>query len=66
MTDHDTIPAYGKTRVEIYGHLFRRGVRFELARGFYLVKPEKIDLGQDMIAAYEATMGLQENSGGKD
>ena len=66
MTNEDTIPTYGKTWVEIYGHLFRRGVRFDMARGFYLIKPEKVELGQDMIAAYEATKHLPENSGGKD
>lgn len=66
MTNDDTIPAHGKTKVEIYGYLFRRGVRFDMARGFYLIKPEKIELGHDMIAAYEATVHLPENSGGKD
>lgn len=66
MTNEDTVKEYGLTRVQIYGHLFRRGVRFELARGFYLIKPEKVDLGHDMLKAYDATMHLQENSGGKD
>lgn len=66
MTDHDTIPTHGLTRCQLYGVLFRRGVRFELRRGFYLVKPERVDLGHDMVAAYEATMHLSESSGGKD
>ena len=66
MTNDDTVPTHGKTRVEIYGYLFRRGVRFDMARGFYLIKPEKVELGQDLIVAYEATKHLPENSGGKD
>lgn len=66
MTNDDTVPVYGKTRVELYGYLFRRGVRFSLGRGFFLIKPEKLDLGHDLVAAYTATMGLEENSGGKD
>jgi len=66
MTDHDTVPTHGLTRCEIYACLFRRGVRFGLDRGFYVVKPEKIDLGHDMIAAYDATMDRQESSAGGD
>ena len=66
MTNEDTIPTHGLTRCQIYGSLFRRGVRFDMARGFCLIKPEKVELGQDMIAAYEATKHLPENSGGKD
>ncbi len=64
MTDQDTIPTHGLTRCQIYGCLFRRGVRFFMARGFFLVKPEKIDLGHDLVAAYENTMHLEEASGG--
>lgn len=66
MTDHDTLPTHGLTRCQIYGFIFRRGVRFSMARGFFLIKPEKIDLGHDLVAAYEATMDLPESSGGKD
>lgn len=66
MTDHDTIPTHGLTRCQIYGHLFRRGVQFSMSKGFSLVKPERIDLGHDIVAAYEATMRLRESSGGKE
>jgi len=66
VTNEDTIPKYGLTRCQIYGHLFRRGVRFEMARGFFLVKPEKVELGGDLVDAYEKTMHLTESSGGKD
>lgn len=66
MTDHDTMATHGLTRCQIYGALFRRGVRFDMARGFYLVKPEKTELGHDLVKAYEDTMHLPESSGGKD
>lgn len=66
IKDEDTITTHGLTRCQIYGHLFRRGVRFELAKGFYLVKPERVNLGHDLVKAYESTMDLIENSGGKD
>lgn len=66
MSGNEINEKHGLTPTQIYGHLFRRGVRFEMAKGFYLVKPEKLDLGQDMIAAYEATRPLPESSGGKD
>ncbi len=66
MSGNEVIEAHGLTPVQIYGFLFRRGVRFEMARGFYLVKPERVDLGHDLVVAYEATMDLPESSGGKD
>lgn len=66
MTDHDTLSTHGLTRCQIYGVIFRRGVRFELGRGFYLIKPEKIDLGHDMVRAYEKTMHMPETSSGRD
>lgn len=66
MSGNEINEKHGLTPVQIYGHLFRRGVRFSMSRGFSLVKPERIDLGHDMVAAYEATMHLPESSGGKD
>lgn len=66
MSGNEINEKHGLTPVQMYGRLFRRGVRFDLARGFYLVKPERVGLGHDMITAYKATMHLPESSGGKD
>lgn len=68
MTDHDTITTHGLTRCQIYGVLFRRGVRHaRMGVGYYYKGDHgRVDLGNDMLAAYEATMDLPELSGGKD
>jgi hypothetical protein len=68
MTDGDTIPKYGMTRVQLYGCLFRRGVRHAAMGVGYYYRGEsgRVELGDDMLAAYEATMHLHEQSGGRD
>ena len=68
MTDQDTVPEYGLTRCQIYGRLFRRGVRHgRMGRGWYY-KSEvgRVDLGDDMLEVYEKTAHLKETSGGRD
>lgn len=66
MRNEDTISEYGLTRCEIYGALFRRGVKHSHGQGYYLVRPVRRDLGHDMLAAYRMTMDVPEGSGGKD
>jgi len=66
--NNSTIPQYGITMVGIYGRLFRRGVR-HAAMGvgyYYRGASGRVDLGDCMLAAYEATEHLPEKSGGKD
>jgi hypothetical protein len=68
MKDQDTLPTHGLTLCQIYGVLFRRGVRHAGMGVGYYYKGEngKVDLGNDMLKAYEITTHLQETSGGRD
>ena len=52
------------TKCQMYGHIFRRRVRYTMAKGF--VHKDMGELGHDLVAVYEATRHLPENSGGKD
>ena len=66
MACNGIIPKYGLTPVEIYGALFRRGVRHAvMGKGYYTTKP-RVDLGDDMLIAYELTIDVVETSGGRD
>ena len=64
----NAVTKYGLTPCQIYGVLFRRGVRHACMGVGYYYKGEtgRVALGDDMLKAYEATTHLQETSGGKD
>lgn len=68
MKDRDTITTHGLTLCQIYGVLFRRGVRHAaMGRGYYYKGENgRVDLGDDMLEAYDKTMHLVETSGGRD
>jgi hypothetical protein len=68
MTDQDTVPKYGLTRCQLYGICFRRGIRHAAMGVGYYYRGEsgRVDLGDDMLEAYEATAHLPEQSGGRD
>jgi len=52
------------TPCEMYGAIFRRGVRYTMTKGF--IHTDMGELGQNLVAVYEATMHLPENSVGRD
>ena len=66
--NNSTVEKYGLTQTEIYGRLFRRGIRHAAMGVGYYYRGEsgRVDLGDCMIEAYEATAHLPELSGGKD
>ena len=58
-TNHNTL-----TKCQMYGEIFRRRVQYTMGKGF--THKDLGELGHDLVAVYEATRRLPENSGGKD